>query len=82
MKITIIGKRHAQGKRKSDGQSFDFLEFHYNGHDPYGSVEGLIGKKFTCNPDAIPYDSVQVGGTYDVQFDESGKVEHMAPASK
>lgn len=82
MKITIIGKRHATGTAKATGKPFDFLEFHYNGKDRYGSVEGLVGKKFTANPDVVNYASVQVGGTYEVQFDENGACVGMSPVAK
>lgn len=82
MKIEIIGKRHATGTAKATGKPFDFLEFHYLGKDRYGSVEGHVGKKFTVNPQMINYGSVQVGGTYDVDFDEMGSCCGMRPASK
>ena len=82
MKVTIVGKRHASGTAKATGRSFDFLEFHYLGKDPYGSVEGQVGKKFTVSPDLVNFSSVQVGSSYEVQFDETGHCISMAPAAK
>lgn len=82
MKIKIIGKRHATGTAKATGKPFDFLEFHYNGRDRYGSVDGLVGKKFTANPGVVDFASIQVGGEYNVEFDEAGGVVSMTPVSK
>lgn len=71
MKIKVIGKAHKEGISKK-GNPYNFNEFHYIGRR-YG-VEGEAGLTATLDPFLYPLASIQVGATYEVEFDNTGRV--------
>lgn len=70
MKITVIGKQHMEGTSKKTGNPYNFNQVHYNA--PSRGVEGVAAKTLNLDPSMANYGSIQVGGTYNVEFDERG----------
>ena len=72
MKIKVIGKAHLEGTSKRTGNSYNFHRIYYNA--PARGVEGVAAKDLTLEPYQVSYASIQVGGEYQVEFDERGGV--------
>lgn len=72
MKIKVIGKAHLEGTSKRTGNSYNFHQIHYNA--PARGVEGVAAKTLSLEPSQVSYASIQVGGEYQVEFDERGYV--------
>lgn len=70
MKIRVLGKAHKEGIGKKTGKPYNFNEVHFNG--PAYGVEGLAAKTFILDSVAYPIGSIQVGGDYNVEFDQGG----------
>lgn len=70
MKVVINGKAHLQGMSKKTGKPYNFIQVHYNG--PARGVEGLASLTLMLNPDEYPLETIRVGRTYDVEFDNRG----------
>lgn len=71
MVIKIMGKAHPKGHSKRTGNDYDFLEFHY-----MGKKDGVIGDaalQITCNPSVVDFNSVVIGGLYDVEYGPTGR---------
>lgn len=72
MKIHIEGKAHLEGTSKRTGKDFNFNQVHYLA--PARGVEGLAAKTLNLDPFMYPISGIQVGATYDVEFDDRGYV--------
>ncbi len=77
MKIKVIGKAHLEGTSKRTGNDYNFNQVHYNA--PARGVEGVAAKTLSLDPGTFPYGSIQVGGEYNVEFDERGYVIAFEP---
>lgn len=71
MKIKIIGKAHLKGHSERTGKDYDFLQFHYIGHDP--NVEGEAALTVSVDPGIIDFDGVKVGGLYELDYGPRGR---------
>lgn len=71
MKIKVLGKAHLQGHSDRTGRDYNFLQFHYLGHDP--QVEGQAAMTVTVDPGLIDFASVVVGGDYEVDYGPRGR---------
>lgn len=72
MKIKVIGKAHMEGTSKKTGNPYNFHQIHYNA--PSRGVEGVAAKTLNLDPSMAAYAAIQVGGEYNVEFDERGYV--------
>ncbi len=79
MKINVIGKAHSQGTSKRTGNSYNFIQVHYNG--PARNVVGLAAMTLSLDPSMVPFDSIVVPGDYNVEFDNRGYPVTFASAS-
>lgn len=79
MKITVIGKAHREGTSKKTGKPFSFNEVHYT--VPDRGVDGLAAKSINLDSSFCPYGSIQVGGTYNLEFNERGFMVDFAPVA-
>lgn len=70
MKIQVIGKAHLEGTSRKTGKPYNFNQIHYNAPDR--GVEGLAALTLTLDPSIIPYGSISVGDTYEVEFGPRG----------
>lgn len=71
MKIKVIGKAHLKGYSQRTGKDFDFLQFHYLGNDP--NVIGEAAMTVNVDTALINFDSVVVGGVYDLEYGPRGR---------
>ena len=81
MKIKVIGKAHIKGHSERTGRDYDFLQFHYIGKD--ANVEGDAALTVNVDSDLINFDSVTIGGVYEVDYGPRGRgvgVVGMRPA--
>ncbi len=77
MRITVIGKQHVKGVSKKTNEPYDFIELHYNA--PAMSVEGVAAKTARIDGPFYPYDRIDIGGVYVLEFDERGHVVEFYP---
>ena len=77
MKVKIIGKCERQGTSKKTGNPYHFIEVHYNG--PARGVVGLAAKSTTFDPTFYPFEQIQVGQEYVMEFDNSGYLVEFSP---
>ena len=77
MKIKVIGKAHLKGTSKRTGNSYDFIQVHYNG--PAQGVVGTAALTVNLDPTKINFDSIMVPGDYNVEFDQRGYPVEFAP---
>ncbi len=78
MKINVIGKAHLQGTSRKTGNPYNFIQLHYNG--PARNVVGLAAMTLSLDPSMVRYDSIEVPGDYNVEFDNRGYPVAFAPA--
>lgn len=70
MKIKIIGKAHMEGTSRRTGKAYCFNQVHYIGKAR--GVEGDAALTVNLDPSVVPYDSIVVGGFYNLEFDQRG----------
>lgn len=72
MKIKVYGKAHREGTNKKTGKPYNFNQIHYLGkaHD----VEGQTAETLFLDPEEYPFDGIQVGKEYNVEFNQRGYV--------
>lgn len=80
MKITVIGKSHLKGVSKKTGSPYDFLQVHYNGRAR--GVDGVAALTLSLDPRDYPYEDINVGGDYNVEFDNRGYIVEFVPVHK
>lgn len=71
MKIKVIGKAHLKGHSERTGKDYDFLQFHYIGHDP--NVEGEAALTVSVDPGLIDFEGVKVGSLYELDYGPRGR---------
>ncbi len=79
MRITVIGKQHLKGISKKTNNAYNFIQLHYNA--PAMSVEGVAAQTVNVDPSFYPYESIQIGEVYVVEFDRRGYVVEFYPDS-
>lgn len=72
MIIEVIGKAHIEGIGKKSGKPFNSNVLHYN--TPARNVTGLAAETVMVDAVLYPFDTIVVGGRYDIQFDRYGYV--------
>ncbi len=77
MRITVIGKQHLKGISKKTNNAYNFIQLHYNA--PAQSVEGVAAKTVNVDPSFYPYERIEIGEVYVVEFDEHGYVVEFYP---
>lgn len=72
MKVTVVGKSHRVGTSKA-GKDYDFttmmVEFDMR---PDGYSSGMQVDRINVNAGMMPYALIEVGATYDLDFDRNG----------
>lgn len=72
MRILVVGKSRRAGKSK-DGRDYDFTtimaEFDMRANEDNA---GVSVDKINVSPSVLPYALVEVGATYDFDFDRNG----------
>lgn len=72
MRILVVGKSHRVGKSKA-GKDYDFtilmVEYDMRANDDNSGVQV---DRINVEPYIMPYASVEVGATYDLDFDRNG----------
>lgn len=72
MRILVVGKSHRAGKSKA-GKDYDFTtimaEFDLRAND---DNEGVSVDRINVSATILPYALVEVGATYDFDFDHNG----------
>ena len=79
MKIKVLGKAHREGTSKRTGMPYNFNQLHYLGKEQ--GVEGQAACTLNLDPGVFPFDNVQIGKEYDVEFNGRGYVVGFTPAS-
>jgi len=77
MKIKVLGKAHMEGTSKKSGNAYNFNQIHY-----LGKARGVEGQAcLTANLDGFdyPYDRIEVGREYEMEFDNRGYVVGFVP---
>lgn len=72
MKIKVLGKAHLEGTSKKTGNAYNFNQVHYLGSDPY--VEGQAALTLALDPGLAPYQTIELGATYDVEYGPRNRV--------
>lgn len=72
MKIKVIGKANFFGTSKKTGKPYDFNQVHYIGKSR--GVQGEAALTLNLASEEYPLDSIQIGATYNVEFDSRGYV--------
>lgn len=80
MKIQVIGKAHLEGTSKKTGKPYNFNTVYYNGPDR--GVEGLASLSLSLDPSMVPYNTIVVGDTYEVEFGPRGYIVSFAPVAR
>lgn len=80
MRIKVIGKARLRGTSRKTGNSYDFIQAHYNG--PAFGVEGVAACTLSLDPRRFPYDRIAIGGEYNVEFGPRGYLVEFASAAK
>lgn len=78
MKIKVYGKSHLEGVAKKTGRSYDFIQIHYLAKARY--VIGDAALTLAFDPEFYPFDLIEVGKEYNVEFDNRGYVVDFSPA--
>lgn len=78
MKIKAIGKQRMCGTSKRTGNDYDFNIVFYVGRVD-DRVIGEQGCQVNLDPDLIPFNDIQVGATYDVEFGPKDRVVSFTP---
>lgn len=72
MKVTVVGKSHRVGTSKA-GKDYDFttmmVEFDMR---PDGYSSGMQVDRINVSAGLMPYALIEVGATYDLDFDRNG----------
>ena len=72
MKVCVIGKEHAEGTSKKTGNPFSNTVVHVSYKK--NRVEGQAVEAIWLDAKTFPLDAIQVGKTYDVDWDNRGYV--------
>ena len=80
MVIKVIGKAHLQGVSRRTNQPYNFNQVHFNG--PAQGVEGVAAQVQALDPAIFPYDKIQLGGEYNIEYNARGYVVSFAPVSR
>ena len=72
MKVCVIGKEHAEGISKKNGNPFSNTVVHVSYKK--NRVEGQAVEAIWLDAKSFPLDAIQVGKTYDVDRDNRGYV--------
>lgn len=78
MKIKAIGKQHMKGTSKKTGNDYDFVVVYYIGRED-DRVIGQHGCQINLDSDMIPFNSIEIGGTYEVEFGPRNRVVGFVP---
>ena len=78
MVIKVIGKSHMEGTSKRTGNQYNFNTVYFNAKAR--GVDGLAAKSTNIDGSFIRYEDIQVGGSYNLEFDERGYVMAFEPA--
>lgn len=77
MIIKVIGKSHREGVSKKTGNPYNMNTIFFNAKAR--GVEGLASKEAIIDPAFCGYEAIQVGGSYNLEFDERGYVMAFEP---
>lgn len=72
MKVTVVGKEHAEGISKKNGKPYSSTKVHVT--HKQNRIEGLAAEVVWLDAASYPLDSVQVGKVYDLDRDNRGYV--------
>lgn len=75
----MIGKAHLEGASKKTGKPYNFNTVYDNGPDR--GAEGLASLSLSLDPAVIPYNTIVLGDTYEVEFGPRGYIVSFAPVA-
>lgn len=78
MKVQLIGKQHSEGVSRKTGKPYNFNIAHVVRSDK--DVDGMVGDRVYLDPNQYPLDSLVVGSTYDLDYNNRGFVADFRPA--
>ena len=76
MKNTVVGKQHLEGISKKTGNPYSMNIVHFTA--PEDGVIGVSCNTQNLDPITYPFDSIQVGKEYDLQYNRRGYVTTFA----
>ena len=80
MQIKVIGKSHLEGVSRKTNQPYNFNQVHFVA--PAQGVEGMAAQVQALDPAIFPYDRIQIGGEYSVEYNNRGYVVAFTPVTK
>lgn len=72
MKVKVVGKQELQGTSKKTGNSYHMIFVYINSQA--NGVFGLRADRVTLDPSMVPFQSINVGLDYNIDFDQRGQV--------
>lgn len=70
MKVSVIGKFRKKGVSRKTGELYDICNVYVT--HPLKGAEGLVSERVSLNPELYDYDGIQIGKSYNLDYDSNG----------